>query len=232
MDGAGGMAIVSASTTNPSIHVAVYFNGVFGPDETADVPVNVRLESQDHQHVVLEQTFWVSSPNSELNEVSASVAVSSADLRLLTSGRMALSVVNRREPSQLALRGGVGPRVACDIFQAPLTASDTDADAESDVVDNSAVVRSRANTPVTGQAWMFIAQDGSLVYNIQVTHVRTYKTFQVTHVRTYKTSFDQVLSASLRTRLAEICSRLSGILIAVIEIFIRYKTELIDIKRI
>jgi chordin len=55
MNGAGGTAIVSASSSAPSIHVSVVFNGIFSPDDVADVPVVVRLESLEKQQVVLQE---------------------------------------------------------------------------------------------------------------------------------------------------------------------------------
>jgi len=55
MNGAGGTAIVSASSSAPSIHVSVVFNGIFSPDEVVDVPLVVRLESLEKQQVVLQE---------------------------------------------------------------------------------------------------------------------------------------------------------------------------------
>lgn len=44
MEGAGGTAIVSTSTSvSTSIHIAIIFNGLFTPDETLEVPLNVTL---------------------------------------------------------------------------------------------------------------------------------------------------------------------------------------------
>ena len=61
MIGAGGMAIVSALLSPPSIHVSLVFNGIFSPDEVADVPLLVRLESLEKQHVVLEEVSIINS---------------------------------------------------------------------------------------------------------------------------------------------------------------------------
>lgn len=61
MNGAGGTAIVSASSSAPSIHVSIVFNGIFSPDDVADVPLVVRLESLEKQQVVLQEVntmFW------------------------------------------------------------------------------------------------------------------------------------------------------------------------------
>jgi chordin len=61
MNGAGGMAIVSASSSTPSIHVSLVFNGIFSPDEIADVPLLVRLESMEKQQVVLQEVSIINS---------------------------------------------------------------------------------------------------------------------------------------------------------------------------
>jgi chordin len=61
MNGAGGTAIVSASSCAPSIHVSVVFNGIFSPEEFSDVPVVVRLESLEKQQVVLQEVSITSS---------------------------------------------------------------------------------------------------------------------------------------------------------------------------
>jgi chordin len=55
MSGAGGTAIVSASSSAPSVHVSIVFNGIFSPDDFADVPLVVRLESLEKQQVVLQE---------------------------------------------------------------------------------------------------------------------------------------------------------------------------------
>ena len=59
MKGAGGTAIVSASSSAPSIHISIVFNGIFSPDETTDVPLIVRLESLERQQIVLEEVSLV-----------------------------------------------------------------------------------------------------------------------------------------------------------------------------
>jgi chordin len=61
MNGAGGTAIVSASSSAPSIHVSLVFNGIFSPDEVADVPLIVRLESLEKQQVVLQEVSVIKS---------------------------------------------------------------------------------------------------------------------------------------------------------------------------
>lgn len=56
MAGAGGTAIVSTSTVvSPSIHVAIIFNGIFMPDETHEVPVEVTLSLEEKNQVILKE---------------------------------------------------------------------------------------------------------------------------------------------------------------------------------
>lgn len=56
MMGAGGTAIVSISSSQtPSIHIAVVFNGIFGSEEIADVPINVTLGLEEKQQIIIEE---------------------------------------------------------------------------------------------------------------------------------------------------------------------------------
>lgn len=59
--GAGGTAIVTASSSAPSIHLSVVFSGAFSPDDVADVPISVRLASE--KHVVLDEVVRVHKPS-------------------------------------------------------------------------------------------------------------------------------------------------------------------------
>lgn len=60
MDGtastSAGTAIVSVSTQAPSIHLTLIFTGIFGADDSADVPVTVKLQtSSGKERVVIEE---------------------------------------------------------------------------------------------------------------------------------------------------------------------------------
>jgi chordin len=55
MTGAGGTAMVSFSTSvSTSIYLAVVFNGLFGADDVADVPLNVTLSLDDKKYILQE----------------------------------------------------------------------------------------------------------------------------------------------------------------------------------
>lgn len=155
MSGAGGTAIVSASTTvSPSIHIAVVFNGIFLPDEISDVPVNIILALDEKKQIILEEKIRVHKPAHELNLIEVSSPVSPADLRLLTRGRLVLSISSVSKPDALRLSGNVITKATCELFQSTLNSPNND----------------RGANPYgsSGLAWVFLNNEGSLVYNIQV----------------------------------------------------------------
>jgi chordin len=69
MNGAGGMAIVSATSSAPSIHVSLVFSGMFSPDEVADVPLTVRLESLEKHQVVLQEVSIITNSQAYLDNI-------------------------------------------------------------------------------------------------------------------------------------------------------------------
>ncbi|XP_052873639.1 dorsal-ventral patterning protein Sog [Anopheles cruzii] len=157
MGGAGGTAIVSTSSgVTSSIHLTLVLNGLFAPDEISDVPLLVRLETADRRQLILEDVQRIRKPSHELNVLELSSPVSINDLRLLTRGKLALTVESKRNPDALRLHGAVRARVACEIFQTLLTP----AGMESTTADAS------------GMAWMYLNREGTLVYQVQ-THAIT-----------------------------------------------------------
>uniref|UniRef100_A0A3F2Z213 Short gastrulation n=1 Tax=Anopheles quadriannulatus TaxID=34691 RepID=A0A3F2Z213_ANOQN len=151
MGGAGGTAIVSTSSgVTSSIHLTIVLNGLFALDDVADVPLSVRLESLDKRQLILEDVQRVRKPAHDINVLEVSSPVSVSDLRLLTRGKLTLTVESRRHPELLRLQGPVRGRVACEVFQTLLTSHG--ADARSDA---------------SGLAWMYQNRDGALVYHVQ-----------------------------------------------------------------
>ncbi|KAJ9586696.1 hypothetical protein L9F63_019734, partial [Diploptera punctata] len=148
MKGAGGTAVVSASSSAPSIHISIMFNGIFSPDEITDVPLIVRLESLEKQQVVLEEEVKIQKPGHELNVVEVQTAVSNPELRMLTRGRLVVSIASKNKPTELKLEGKVMTRVTCEIFQL--------------------LFRSLSPSSTSGMAWMYISREGSLVYSAQL----------------------------------------------------------------
>jgi len=149
MSGAGATAIVSASSASaPSIHVSLVFNGLFLPNDLADVPLIVQLEHQEKDYVVLREEIVVKKPSNELNFGEVRSALSGADLRLLTRGKLSITIMSRKDPQALRLAGAVSPRVTCDMYQTLLL--------------------SETPSASYGLAWLFLDRVGALRYGIQL----------------------------------------------------------------
>ncbi|CAG9819155.1 unnamed protein product [Phaedon cochleariae] len=149
--GAGGTAIISTSSTlSPSLHLAIIFNGLFTSTETVEVPINVKLVLDEKKQVILEENVRVYKPATDLNLLELSSPVSQADLRSLSRGRVFLTVSSVSKPEALSLSGSVITKVTCEIFQTTLSS-------EKDSQDG-----------FPGLAWMYLNNQGSLIYNIQI----------------------------------------------------------------
>jgi hypothetical protein len=61
----------------------------------------------------------VEKPVYELNTVEVQSVVSSAELRLLTRGKLVVSIASKKKPAELKLEGRVMTRATCEIFQVP-----------------------------------------------------------------------------------------------------------------
>lgn len=151
MNGAGGTAIVSTkSGVTSSIYLTIVLNGVFSPDDIADVPLNIRLEMQNKDQIVLEDTQRVRKPAHDINIIEVSSPLSVNDLRLLTRGKLTVVVESKRKPEALRIQGVIQTRVACEVFQTLLASHNPD-----------------SRTDTSGLAWMYLNKEGSLVYNVQ-----------------------------------------------------------------
>lgn len=149
MLGAGGTAVVSTSgTTAPSVHVLIVFNGVFSPSEISEVPITVELGNPEKEYVILREDIIVSKPSHEINIGEVRSALSVSDLRLLARGKLAITISSKGNPQALSLRGTVGPRATCDLYQTLLT--------------------SEAPSSASGLAWAFLDRIGSLRYGVQL----------------------------------------------------------------
>lgn len=151
MNGAGGTAIVSTkSGVTSSIYLTIVLNGVFSSDDIADVPLNVRLEMQNKDQVILEDTQRVKKPAHDINIIEVSSPLSVNDLRLLTRGKLTVVVESKRKPDALRIQGTIQTRVACEVFQTLLASHNPE-----------------SRTDSSGLAWLYLNKEGSLVYNIQ-----------------------------------------------------------------
>lgn len=150
MAGAGGTVIVSTSSgATSSIHLTLVLNGLFSYDDINDVPLNIRLESAEKKQTVLEDILIVKKPAHDYNVIEFSSPVTTHDLRLLTRGKILITVESRKRPA-LRIHGNIMTRVACELFQTLLVPSSVESKSKS-----------------SGMAWLFLNRDGSLVYNIQ-----------------------------------------------------------------
>ncbi|XP_059475685.1 dorsal-ventral patterning protein Sog isoform X2 [Neocloeon triangulifer] len=161
--GVGGTAIITASSSAPSIHLSVVFNGAFSPDDVADVPLIVRLASD--KHIVLDEVVRIHKPIHELNTLEVRSAVKNADLKLLARSKLHLSVQSKHHP-EYRLHGDISVRVSCDIFQATLSSVEADDSFGMDLADLSSP--HPATTSAAGMSWMYLARDGSLLYNVRL----------------------------------------------------------------
>lgn len=155
MAGAGGTAIISTSTFSPSIHVAIIFNGVFNIGvDMLDVPLNVTLSIEERKQIIVQEQVRIAKPAYDLNVLQFSTAVSLSELRQLTRGKLLLSVTSVSKSDALKLSGSVITKTTCELFQSTL----------------SSAGGSDANNPygISGVAWMYLNNEGSLVYNIHV----------------------------------------------------------------
>ncbi|XP_017771665.1 PREDICTED: dorsal-ventral patterning protein Sog [Nicrophorus vespilloides] len=149
MAGAGGTAIVSIWTATPSIHIAIVFNGVFTAEEKSNVTININL-SLDEKKVIYNETLKIEKPAHELNVVEIKSSLTTNELKHLTKGKLVLSISSISHPTALKLSGNLMTKATCELFQTTLSSPGNN------------------NYGTSGLAWLFLNNDGSLVYNIQV----------------------------------------------------------------
>lgn len=155
--GAGGTAIVSTSSgAASSMHLTLVFNGVFGAEEYADAALSVRIELPERKELIFDEVPRVRKPSAEINVLELSSPISIQNLRLMSRGKLLLTVESKKYP-QLRIQGHIVTRASCEIFQTLLAPT-------SDKL---------ASTRSSGLAWVYLNTDGSLAYNIETDHVNT-----------------------------------------------------------
>ncbi|XP_017028980.1 dorsal-ventral patterning protein Sog [Drosophila kikkawai] len=153
--GAGGTAIVSTSSgAASSMHLTLVFNGVFGAEEFADAALSVRIELPERKELVFDEIPRVRKPSAEINVLELSSPISIQNLRLMSRGKLLLTVESKKYP-QLRIQGHIVTRASCEIFQTLLAP------------------HSDSATKSSGLAWVYLNTDGSLAYNIETEHVNT-----------------------------------------------------------
>ncbi|XP_049823300.1 dorsal-ventral patterning protein Sog isoform X3 [Aethina tumida] len=154
MLGSGGTAIIKFSTTtspSSSIHLSVIFNGLFALNETSNVPIKVTLSHED-KDPILEEVLFVKKPSTEWNLINITSTISTQDLRQLTRGKLLLTVASLSNPEALRLSGNVIAKVSCELFQASISSSNATSNPHG----------------VSGLAWLYLNNEGTLQYNIQL----------------------------------------------------------------
>ncbi|XP_055384862.1 dorsal-ventral patterning protein Sog [Condylostylus longicornis] len=158
MNGSGGTAIVSTTSgAASSVHLTIVFNGIFGPDDTFDVPINIRIESPERKEIILDEIQKIKKPSPEINILEISSPISIQNLRLLGRGKLILTVESRKYLN-LKIQGHIITRATCELFQTLLTPSNQ---------NSNSIVRTNS-----GLAWVYLNTDGSLAYNIQTNELR------------------------------------------------------------
>lgn len=88
-----------------------------------------------------------------MNLIEVSSPLLQSDLRLLTRGRLVLSISSVSNPESLRLSGSVITKATCELFQTILNSPSSDRSVTTDT---------------SGLAWLFLNNAGALVYNVQV----------------------------------------------------------------
>ncbi|XP_014241548.1 dorsal-ventral patterning protein Sog [Cimex lectularius] len=145
--GMAGTAIVSVSTSTPSIHITVVFTGLFDKNDSNDTPVSLSLYGQDGQKV-LNEVIRIDKASPELNTIEISSAVSSSELRLLSKNKLSLAIKSKDKE----IKGNVRVRAVCETFQCLMT-------------------NSEKNLKSSGLAWIYVDKNGRLNYHIKIDRV-------------------------------------------------------------
>ncbi|XP_016962788.1 dorsal-ventral patterning protein Sog isoform X2 [Drosophila biarmipes] len=154
--GAGGTAIVSTSSgAASSMHLTLVFNGVFGAEEFADAALSVKIELPERKEVIFDEVPRVRKPSAEINVLELSSPISIQNLRLMSRGKLLLTVESKKHP-HLRIQGHIVTRASCEIFQTLLAPHSAE-----------------SSTKSSGLAWVYLNTDGSLAYNIETEHVNT-----------------------------------------------------------
>lgn len=162
--GAGGTAIVSTSSgAASSMHLTLVFNGVFGAEEYADAALSVRIELPERKELIFDEVPRVRKPSAEINVLELSSPISIQNLRLMSRGKLLLTVESKKYP-QLRIQGHIVTRASCEIFQTLLAPPPN---------NNNNNDKLAPSTRSSGLAWVYLNTDGSLAYNIETDHVNT-----------------------------------------------------------
>ncbi|KAK6620324.1 hypothetical protein RUM44_006725 [Polyplax serrata] len=182
----GGTAIISTLASPPTVHVSLVFNGVFLPDDVADVPLTVRLENTEKGYVIFEEIIRVQKPSHTINAEEVKSLISMNELRMITRGKYSISISSRQKPELYYISGSITTRTSCEIFQAPLSPS-----SEPDGLDAQETISMLSPfPPSSGMAWLYVNRDGSITYNAQITDLQEPPVFTLTPTGKGKKTLD------------------------------------------
>ncbi|XP_034941805.1 dorsal-ventral patterning protein Sog isoform X2 [Chelonus insularis] len=152
MFGSAATAIISVSSASaPSIHVSLVFNGLFLPNDNVNVPLIVTIQHQEKDYILLQEEIIVSKPSSEINYGQVRSAITATDLRLLSRGKLSISIASKKDPQALKLTNSIGIHATCDIYQALLPSPP------------------ESTGSASGLAWAFLDRFGALRYGVKLT---------------------------------------------------------------
>lgn len=99
--------------------------------------------------------------------VEIRTVLETAEMRLLLRGQVQLSVHSKRNPEQ-RLKGTVGPRISCDLFDSLVTA----AEALTPVVEEPQQ-QGPSNSAALAMAWMYMSASGTIQYRIKLRGIQS-----------------------------------------------------------
>lgn len=147
--GSTATSIISVSSVSaPSIHVSIVVNGLFLPDDISDVPLTVLIEHQEKNYIILQDEIIIKKPSDDINFGEVRSAITANDLRLLSRGKLTITIASKKDPQALRLSGTIGNKVTCDIYQG--------------------LISSESTSHASGIAWAFLDRYGALRYGVNL----------------------------------------------------------------
>ncbi|KAM6159501.1 chordin isoform 2-T2 [Erethizon dorsatum] len=148
--GAGGIAVLTLSDTEDSLHFLLLFRGLLEPVNTGPAQVPVRLQILHEGQLLRELQANTSAQDPGFAEVLPSLTAQEMDWLVLGELQMALE---RADGPELRISGHIAARQSCDVLQSVLCGAD-------------ALVP--VHTGAAGSASLILLGNGSLVYQVQV----------------------------------------------------------------
>ncbi|XP_013368777.1 PREDICTED: chordin isoform X2 [Chinchilla lanigera] len=148
--GAGGIAVLTLSDTEDSLHFLLLFRGLLEPVNAGPAQVPVRLQILHAGQLLRELQANTSAQDPGFAEVLPSLTAQEMDWLVLGELQMALE---RADGPELRISGHIAARQSCDVLQSVLCGAD-------------ALVP--VHTGAAGSASLTLLGNGSLAYQVQV----------------------------------------------------------------